>query len=568
MDFYNDKHFLFLLLAFALFAVGIVFFAGWLLIVAMVFFGIILLSWRQPHIKISGMVFLVLLALINIYAHGMNFGIDFVGGTRIPVVLEHSVDQTTMNEMVDTIKSRASTLGLKEVKVRAVGDSLINVEVASSDEETISYIENTLTQQGVYLGIIDGEIAVDGDHIFRSSIASLSSNELIQQGADWGVSFSVDKEGGEMFAAAAKGKADYPIYMFIDRPGDAALFYDEEMFETYIISDSGQKETLNALEDMLKLEGSNIPVYIIQEMPENLTPTINNTKALISENLPDEIKDNLTAMGFTLVEYSEEKMAPNFTRTATGVLVVSKLEAVGLLTAPHLSSGVTTGIPLYNYVITGSVQATDTKSASQEAAEKVKSIESILKGGALPVQISLGSRTTLPAALGSQFLQLSLLAIGSSLVAISILIGLRYRNIKATLPIILISLAELAILLSILGSFTIDLAAMAGIIAAIGVGVDAQIVITDELLKKDDHKVSEKIDLAFGIIKTNAIVAIFSMIPLMFSGLVEIIGFAMSTMLGALLGYLLTRPAYAAIVEKVLDAEKKGEEHRHGHPIA
>jgi preprotein translocase subunit SecD len=93
-------------------------------------------------------------------------------------------------------------------------------------------------------------------------------------------------------------------------------------------------------------------------------------------------------------------------------------------------------------------------------------------------------------------------------------------------------------------------------------------VITDELLKKDDHKVSEKIDLAFGIIKTNAIVAIFSMIPLMFSGLVEIIGFAMSTMLGALLGYLLTRPAYAAIVEKVLDAEKKGEEHRHGHPIA
>ena len=48
------------------------------------------------------------------------------------------------------------------------------------------------------------------------------------------------------------------------------------------------------------------------------------------------------------------------------------------------------------------------------------------------------------------------------------------------------------------------------------------------------------------------------MVPLLFSGLVEIIGFAESTILGALLGYLLTRPAYATIVEKVIESEKKG----------
>jgi preprotein translocase subunit SecD len=42
------------------------------------------------------------------------------------------------------------------------------------------------------------------------------------------------------------------------------------------------------------------------------------------------------------------------------------------------------------------------------------------------------------------------------------------------------------------------------------------------------------------------------MVPLLFSGLVEVIGFAISTMLGSLLGYMLTRPAYAAIVEKII----------------
>ncbi|MFH1520794.1 MAG: hypothetical protein ABID61_04060 [Candidatus Micrarchaeota archaeon] len=569
MDFYKDNHFIFLVFMFLVFAATITFYAGWLLIIALVFFGATSLMWKEPHIKLSGMVLLVILALLSIYVHGMTFGIDFVGGTRIPVVLDHPVDQQTMNEMVNTIKSRANTLGLKEIKARAVGDSIINVEVASSDEATIDYIEKTLSQQGVYLGVVDGKVAVSGDHIFRTSIRALPPNELLQQGgADWGVGFSVDREGGDIFANAATGKADYPVYMFIDRPTNAILVYDKETFKNYILQDAGEKESMKALEKMLELENNDILVYVVDEIPANLTPKTNDTKVIVSEGLSADAKENLTKLGFDIVEFPEEKIKPEFMRSKTGVLVVNKLEAIGLLTAPLLSGGVTNGVPNYNYIITGSVDITDNKLRNQEALVRVKSIESILKGGALPVQISLGSRTTLPASLGSEFLKLSLIAIGGSLVAIAILIGIRYRNIRATLPIILISFAELIILLAILGSFTIDLAAMAGIIAAIGVGVDAQIVITDELLKKDDRKVSEKVELAFGIIKTNAIVVVFSMIPLLFSGLVEVIGFAMSTMLGAVLGYLLTRPAYAALVEKVLEAEKKGHEHKHGHPIA
>lgn len=560
MEFYKDKRFIFLSLMFAIFAAAIVAVAGWLLMVALLFFGFVSVMWKEPHIKLGSIVMLVLLALLNIAAHNMNFGIDFVGGTRIPVVLEHAVDQTTMNELVQTIKSRASTLGLKEVKARAIGNSLVNVEIASTDEATIDFIEKTLSQQGVYLGVVDGKTAVSGDHIFRTSIRPLGPSELIRQGADWGVAFSVDREGAEMFAQAAKNKADYPIYMFLDRPDDAVLFYQRDELKKYLYPDSGEKESLRALNQMLSLDGErNISVIIIEDIPANLTPKTNRTKAILSQDVPQSVRDSLEQIGFTLVELNESKMAVEFSRTRSGVLTVNKLEAAGLLTAPLLGGGITNGVPNYNYIVTGSVNATDAKAKSKEASERVKSIESILKGGALPVQISLGSRTMLPAALGSEFLKLSLMAIGGSLVFISILIGIRYRNIRATAPIVLISLAELVVLLSILGSFTIDLAAMAGIIAAIGVGVDAQIVITDETLKRDEHTTHEKVDLAFGIIRTNAIVAIFSMVPLLFSGLVEIIGFAMSTILGALLGYLITRPAYAAILEKVLEAERKGQ---------
>lgn len=562
MDFYTDKKFIFLAALFLLFAGLLVVYphlSGLVLIGALIVFGTFSLMWKEPHIKLSGMALLVLLALLNVTVNGVKFGIDFSGGTRIPVILDKSVDETTMNELVQTIKKRASVLGLTEAKVRAIGNTEINVEIPSSDEEQISLIEKTLSHQGVYQGIVDGKIAVSGDRIFSSSIKALGSTELTQQGADWGVAFAVDRAGAEQFAQAAKGKADYPIYMFLDRPTDAAIFYEKSEFRSYMMQDAGEKESLKAMNDALKLEGSDIRVYIVESMDGNTTPMTNKTKAIVFANMSKEAKENITKRGFILEEVDGTAIAPEFSRSRSGVLTLDKLEIAGLLTAPILSGSITTGIPNYNYVVTGSVQATDPTEKALEAQERVKSIESILKGGSLPVQISLGSRTTLPASLGSEFLRLSLIAIGGSLVVIAVLIGFRYRNIAATLPIVLISLAEAIILISILGSFTIDLAAMAGILAAIGVGVDAQIVITDELLKKDDeHKTSEKIELAFGIIKTNAVVAIFSMVPLLFSGLVEVIGFSISTILGALLGYLLTRPAYAVLVEKVLDAEKKG----------
>jgi preprotein translocase subunit SecD len=568
MELYRDKKLIFMLALFIVLFVGIYLyptFSGLLLIFALMVFGTLCLFWKEPHIKLGGLALLVILALANISLNSMKFGIDFSGGTRIPVLLERSVSQETMNEMVDIIKKRTSEFGLTENKVYALGNNQINVEIPSSDEERIKRVEDVLSHQGIYMGIVDGKVAVSGDHIFTTSIMETTQQQLMQTGADWGVSFSVDREGAEQFAKAAYGKADYPVYMYLDRPMDADIFYTREQIRDAMLEDSGEKESMNALRDALELEdeGENatINVYILDDLDLgnlSITPRTNKTLAIISEDAPDEYKNTLRDAGYALKEVSKKEITPEFSRTRTGVLVVDRIEAVGLLSAPVLSSALTTGIPNYNYAITGGVTAVDPTAKAQEAQEKQESIVSILKGGALPVEISIGSRTVLPASLGSEFLNLSLIGIAAALVVISVLIGIRYMNIRATMPIVAISLAELVILLSILGSFTIDLPAMAGIIAAIGVGVDAQIVITDEILKKDKREIYEKIGGAFDIIRTNVIVAMLSMLPLLFSQLVEVIGFAISTMLGSLLGYLLSRPAYAAIVEKIMG--KGGEE--------
>ena len=98
----------------------------------------------------------------------------------------------------------------------------------------------------------------------------------------------------------------------------------------------------------------------------------------------------------------------------------------------------------------------------------------------------------------------------------------------------------------------IDLAAIAGIIAAVGTGVDDQIVITDEALNRggrEDVAWRDRIKRAFFIIFGSYFSVIVSMTPLLFAGAGLLRGFAITTMLGVSIGVFITRPAYAKIVE-------------------
>jgi preprotein translocase subunit SecD len=538
---------------FLLFAAGIVLYAaysGLILIFSLIIFGALSTFWKEKELKLLALVAIVLLAVMNMGLNGMKFGIDFSGGTRIPVILESPASQSTMGEMVDTLKKRASTFGLTEVKVRAVGESQINVEVPSGDPALISSVEGLLSHQGVFQGIVDGKVALGGDGILPGTIQGVPTAYL--QGADWGVQFSVTRDGADHFAETVQGKANYPLYMYLDRPTDAIVILTwEEASASLEIKD--RELAKSALQKALELDEGNISTYFYDEIEiTSLEPATNKTKAILSESLEPLVRTQLEAQGFSIMVIEDEEISPSISQIGTGEFVVDKWQAVGLLSSPVLNPSVTVGTPSYGYIISGAAEGVG-QERQINAHNSQKSIESILKGGALPIQISIGSKTTIPAPLGEEFLRLSIIGLFFALVAISLFVSFRYRKTKILLPIVAISISELIILLSILGSFTIDLAAMAGIIAAIGVGVDAQIVITDELLKKNQGTPQDRLENAFAIITTNVTVAIFAMLPLLFSGMVEVIGFAISTIMGSLLGLLISRPAYAALVGQIAE---------------
>jgi preprotein translocase subunit SecD len=143
---------------------------------------------------------------------------------------------------------------------------------------------------------------------------------------------------------------------------------------------------------------------------------------------------------------------------------------------------------------------------------------------------------------------------------------LKESDIYATIGAIMIPLIGLAPFLN----WSMDLPAIGGIIAAIGTGIDQMVVIADETLsggrkeiKKIQYGLKEKIGKAFYIIFASAAVTVAALVPLLFvTAGIFIRGFVITTIIGILVGILITRPAYAKIVEMSVEGARKEEKEK------
>jgi len=208
--------------------------------------------------------------------------------------------------------------------------------------------------------------------------------------------------------------------------------------------------------------------------------------------------------------------------------------------------------------ISGSGSGKTQSEAMQDALVNMKKLQTVLITGSLPIKLNLAKIDTLSPTLGEAFIS-NILFIGVfAILAVAIVVFLRYHRLEVSLPIIIIMISEILILLGIaaLIGWNIDLAAIAGILVATGTGVDDQIVIADETLRGEKSEYSswkQKLKKAFSIIFAAYVVTVASMIPLLFAGAGLLKGFAITTILGVSVGVFITRPAYAAISEILLN---------------
>ena len=215
------------------------------------------------------------------------------------------------------------------------------------------------------------------------------------------------------------------------------------------------------------------------------------------------------------------------------------------------------GQALTQIAISGPGVGANPQEAQFNTAENMKRLQTILITGSLPVKLNIVKIDAISPVLGEQFINNAILMSLLAILSVAIVLGIRYRRAMIAIPILITMLSEVVILLGVAAfiGWNIDLAAIAGILVAIGTGVDDQIVITDETLKGETSGIyswKEKVKRAFLIIMLAYLTVVVAMIPLIFAGAGLLKGFAITTIIGVTIGVFVTRPAYSAFVELML----------------
>ncbi len=524
-------------------------------------------NWRIAILAIA-----LVLSISIILVNGLTLGIDFKGGTLYQIELQEEVSAEEISRISSIINQRIDPSGLKDASVSPVGNQFIIVQISETDTAELEKIESRIRQQGKFESTLNGESVFTGDEIV-AVLRGSSGYGVFQAGQNvqWIMPFVLSEQAARKFLEASfhqcdavsfttTGKPVYECektYFFLDKP-DALIVIGEDQY--YNDSDlfyvgSGVKNIPSGLdiEDLIKNSLLTVVTYdSIESFDESTLHSLveKTNRAIVSPDVPSEAILFLESKGFEVEIQQIESGVPWIWNALSVKQVVSLTEEV---THENVSD-------ISNAELITTLTIRGTRTDVYEARSDLEEITILLESGSLPTPVKSISRETISPSLGEAFLSNVLIMGIIALITVIIVILLRYRMPKLAIPIFLTGLSEVIIIMGFLALVRrpLDLAAFAGLIAAVGTGVDSQIVIADEIIRGNQEDVHESLltraKNALFIIMAAALTTIGVMVPiLMFSfGLGKLVGFAMTVIAGALVGILITRPAFSKIVQYLI----------------
>ncbi|AMM53178.1 preprotein translocase subunit SecD [Pyrococcus kukulkanii] len=507
------------------------------------------MKWKKILLngRVILLIFFLMISIISLATRGLTFGLDISGGISITVKLEKPVDPQTMEQVRIALDQRLNALGVKDITIEPWGNQFVIIKVARVSEEEADQLVKTIERQGVFYAEFEGVIFATGKDILNVGSVSYDPRQ-----SAWVVPFRLSKEAAEKFAELARGKAGYPVDMFLDPPVNSTLVVSKEFYNALTSSEFMMAGNMTLAERIEKAFNIKILVYNNQTA-EEIAEVAKNSERVILVDVNSDLAKELKALGLSVEIRTREKdeTMDEFVRR------------VLRLYGPYkVGSGLATGQPQTEVMISIGGSQNDVR-----ARNDAQIVAVVLRSGSLPVKLSIERIDYISPKLGENFKQQVLIAGIAALLVVGAIVYLHYRRFKIAIPVMFTSFSEVLIILGIASMirWNLDLPSIAGIIAAIGTGVDQQIVITDELLgevggvKRRSVKrsgVLKRMGRAFFIILASATTTIVAMSFLFKFFVGGLRGFAFTTILGVLVGILITRPAYGEIA-KVLIGERR-----------
>lgn len=509
----------------------------------------------------SVVIYLIVLILGTIFlaVSGLKYGLDFSGGTQFILTLNKEVDVSQMERVQSTISQRLDWTGLKDVKVTSWDNKYVGIDIAESDPEKVAKIEEILQKQGRFECLYENKVLFTGDDVVEVSKNATKGFGIskVNNGYNWQIPFVLNAKAARGFSESIfrkcvllpDGSSQCPsTYFFIDRPLNALVLISNDTFDedNYLAN--------NSIYDLYKNSQLNYIKY--SSLDENKVLEItnfvndNNIESIVYESDLNIYPIENLNVKFVSVEKEENKP---WSFKATGLKTIIGLSES--ITNQNVASIDSPKFKVFmELVINGGAQNLES------AQGEVNELYAILNSGSLPVGIESISKETVSPILGQNILKKLLVAGIIALLVVALMLFIRYKNWKVALPMFLVGMSEIYLTLAFaaLINWQLDLSAIAGILAAVGTGVDDQIILTDELLKKkeeqEERSLLARIKRAFFIIWTSAAALTITMLPMIFvfEGIPKLVGFALTTLIGVAIGVFITRPAFAAVIKHIL----------------
>ncbi len=448
----------------------------------------------------------------------LDLGMDLIGGTRVLLEpqFEEGLNETEKNELLDktitALRTRLNVFGLEEMEFETLGNDYIQIEAAGVGRDVVREL---LERTGEFEAYIPREISFNNDTEAEFTLG--------------GETHTITRQNGDFYYGDTLLQENETFEVVV-RETHIGVEDMEITFETWNITDDSVviAGKIYDSEDIRHVYKSGRDAYVTQDRDTGLHEF--RFRVLISNEGAERFA--------VLTEGHEDSMIHLF---------MDRDPVTELGIQPGLIGDV-----VNEPMITG------TRETREEAREEMSRLQSVLDSGRLPVELEQVQLDSISPRLGEEMIFSSIVAGLGAIIVVTAIIFFIYRKKEIMAPVLITSFSEVVIILGVASiiNWTIDLPAIAGIIAAVGSSVDHQIVITSETLRegKDDSKYSTKrrIKRAFFIVFTAAATTIMAMTVLGFVGIGMMRGFAITTIIGVLAGVLITRPVYGKILEKVL----------------
>jgi preprotein translocase subunit SecD len=494
--------------------------------------------------------------VMNVQRFNLDFGLDLRGGTRITLTPKENATKDMIDQVVATLQTRANVYGLKEIRFYSVrgieGDYFVQIEATGVGREVV---DELLSKQGSFEAWVDKPVDVFGEQaimelgddsytiglVGNKSISlddrTINENDNFTVG---GINFRYINRTSNRVSLAAEVYTGKDIELVYSDPQHSGVFPRGNIFQFYFV------------------------VLVSQEGAQRFADVTTGIPSYVDFNTGERYLDSKIYL------YIDGQLVSD------------------------LQIGETLGGQVYT-----TPQIQGSRVTMEEAIQEKLKLQTILRSGALPTTLETSSIQIISPTLGSEFFNSAGIALVLGALVVTTIVFVKYRRVGVAIPIVLMSLSEVVIILGIaavndawiwstvlvinflvilmawwknnevdmfawagallipllgMASWTIDLPAIGGILAAIGTGVDHQIIIADETIsgkkeKQKSYTIKDKIKMAFFIIFGASATTIAAMVPLMSIGIGLVRGFAITTIIGVLVGILITRPAYARIVE-------------------